>query len=218
VTPGLEAFAVREFAAWAEEAGLPDFDLEIWPEAAAIEAAEEGEVAAVLTVVDAPEGWFAAPLGVEAIAIIVNSQNRVRALQLADLTDIFSGRAATWEAFGGTDEAILPVVPLPGDGLRLVFERRVMRGIPLSGGSRLAPNPEAAQTIVGENPGAIGLIPLSAADEDARLVRINGVLPGDDSVRAGSYPLTSPIVMLAPEEPSGDIRDWIVWLQAKVDS
>jgi ABC-type phosphate transport system substrate-binding protein len=218
VTPGLEAFAVREFAAWADEAGLPDFDLEIWPEAAAIEAAEEGEVDAVLMLADAPQGWFAAPLGVEAIAIIVNSQNRVRALQLADLTDIFSGRAATWEAFGGTDEAILPVVPLPGDGLRAGFEGKVMRGIPLSGGSRLAPNPEVARTIVGENPGAIGLIPLSAADEDARLVRIDGLLPGDDTLRTGRYPLTLPILVLAPEEPSGDLRDWIVWLQAKVDS
>jgi ABC-type phosphate transport system substrate-binding protein len=218
VTPGLGPFAVREFAAWAEEAGLPDFDLETWPEAAAIEAAEEGEAAAVLTLTDAPEGWFAAPIGVEGMAIIVNSENRVRALDLADLQEIFSGRAATWEPFGGTDQAILPVVPLSGDGLRVAFERQVMRGIPVSGGSRLAPNPEAARTIVGESPGAIGLIPFSATDESTRLVRIDGVLPGDDSLRAGRYPLTLPILILAPEEPGGDVRDWIVWLQAKADS
>ncbi|HLB65368.1 MAG TPA: substrate-binding domain-containing protein [Anaerolineales bacterium] len=214
VTPALGAFAFREFAAWREEAGVPDFDLEIWPEAAALQAADEGEVAAILALSAPPEGWFAAPVGVEAIAVIVNPENPVRALDLEALAQIFSGRAQTWASLGGPAEPVSPVIPLPGDGLRAGFEDQVMGGAALSGGAFLAPSPEAALTIVAQNTGAIGLIPLAAADDRARLVRIDGVLPSDETLQDGRYPLALPVLMISPEEPSGAIRDWIVWLQA----
>jgi phosphate transport system substrate-binding protein len=215
VTPGLERFAARQFRAWADEAGVPDFDLEIWPEAAAIEAVDESQLAAVVTLVTPPEGWFTAPIGAEGVALIVNSANRVRALDLEDLAEIFTGRAETWEPFGGSTETVLPVIPLPGDGLREAFENDVMQGIAFSGGARLAPDPEAALAIVDDFPGAIALVPFTAVEDSVRLIRIDGVLPAEDSIANGRYPLSRPILLLAPEEPSGDIRDWIVWLQAK---
>jgi ABC-type phosphate transport system substrate-binding protein len=101
--------------------------------------------------------------------------------------------------------------------LLAAFEEKVMGGAPVSGGALLAPGPEAALTLVAEDAGAIGLIPLSAADDRARLVRIDGVLPAGETLRDGRYPLALPILMIAPAEPSGDLRDWIVWLQAKMD-
>jgi phosphate transport system substrate-binding protein len=218
VTPALEAFAIQEFAAWRQEAGVPGFDLDIWPEAAAIQAADEGEVAAVLTLAAPPEGWFAAPVGAEGIAVIVNAANPIRALNSEDLPDLFSGRSQSWADVGGDAQEIVPVIPLPGDGLRAGFEAMVMAGARLSGGALLAPSPEAAQTIVAENVWAIGLVPLSAVDDQARLVRIDGVLPEGTTVRDGRYPLTLPIVITAPQEPGGAIRDWIVWLQGRTDS
>jgi hypothetical protein len=214
VAPGLEAFATRAFTARSEAAGVPDFDLEIWPEGAALEAAERGDVAAVVTVVSPPEGWFAAPVGVEAVGVIVNADNAFRAFTREDLAELFSGRAQDWQEFGGPSEPIQPVIPLPGDGLRAVFEAGVMGGSPMSGGALLAPSADAALTLVAEHGGAIGLVPYGAADDRARLVRVDGVLPGDDTLRDGRYPLTATVLIVSPEEPTGAIRDWIVWLQS----
>jgi len=216
VAPALEAFAIRQFAAWSQVAGVPEFDLEIWPESAAFQAADEGDVAAVLVLQSPPEGWFAAPVGVEGICVIVNAENPLRAFSLEDLAELFGGRSQTWEEFGGASEPVQPVIPLPGDGLRAGFEEKVMRGAPLSGGSLLAPSAEAAITLVAEHPGAIGLIPFNSADDRARLARIDGVLPADATLQDGRYPLTLPILLISPEEPEGSIRDWIVWLQARI--
>jgi len=216
VAPGLEAFATQAFTAWSEEAGVPDFDLEIWPEAAALEAAERGDVAAVVTVLSPPEGWFAAPVGVEAVGVIVNPENAFRAFTREDLAELFSGRAQDWQEFGGPSEPIRPVIPLPGDGLRAVFEAGVMGGSPLSGGALLAPSADAAMTLVAERPGAIGLVPYDAADDRARLVRVDGVLPAPDTIGDGRYLLRATVLLASPEEPAGDIRDWMVWLQARL--
>jgi phosphate transport system substrate-binding protein len=218
VVPGLEAFATQAFTAWSEEAGIPDFDLEIWPESAALEAAERGDVAAVVTALSPPEGWFAAPVGVEAVGVIVNPENALRAFTPEGLAGLFSGRALDWQEFGGPSEPVQPVIPLPGDGLRAVFEAGVMEGSPLSGGALLAPSAEAALTLVAEDPGAIGLVPYGAADGRVRLVRVDGILPGEDSLRDGRYPLRATVLVVAPEEPSGAIREWIAWLQAASES
>lgn len=213
VPPGLEATAAAWLEAYSEFYGPPDFDLDVLQEDMAVEEARAGGVVAMLTVLDPPEGWFAAPVALDAIAVVVHPSNTVRSLRLQDLADVFSGRVRSWETLGGASAAVQPVIPLPGDGLRLRFEVMAMGGSPASSSALLAPVPAAVLALVAEDAGAIGYLPLSQVTEEVRLVRIDEILPGASTIADGRYPMRLTILATAPQEPSGQVRDWIGWLQ-----
>jgi phosphate transport system substrate-binding protein len=65
------------------------------------------------------------------------------------------------------------------------------------------------------NPYTIGYVPLSYSAEEPRIVRVDGILPGESTLADGTYPLLLEVVAMAPEEPTGPLRDWLVWLQAE---
>jgi hypothetical protein len=213
VPPGLEETAAAWLEAYSEAYGPPDFDLEVLQEEAALEESRAGEVVAMLTVLEPPEGWFAAPVAEDAIAVVVHPSNSVRSYRLQDLADLFSGRVRSWEALGGASAAVQPVVPLPGDSLRLRFEGMAMPGSPVSSSALLAPDPAAVLSLVAEDAGAIGYLPLSQVTEEIRVARIDGILPGASTIADGRYPLRLTVLATAPQEPSGQVRDWIGWLQ-----
>jgi DNA-binding transcriptional LysR family regulator len=163
-----------------------------------------------------PEGWFATPLGEDAIAVIVHPDNPIRDLDPNALGDVFSGRVQTWEELDGRGGYIQPVIPLEGDELREIFERTYLPGA-YHLGSRLAPTPQAMLTIVAGNPDAIGFIPLHVLDSTVKALSIQGIRASEKSISDGSYPLAFTIVATAEEEPHGTIRSWLEWVQIGLD-
>jgi phosphate transport system substrate-binding protein len=213
-SPFLEPIAAAWVSTYTAAVGVPAFDLDPMPEEAGRAAAERGEVALMLTVEEPPPGWFAAPLGLDAIALVVHPSNSLRSFSLTELAGVFSGRISDWQTLGGPALAIQPVVPLPGDGLRKAFELEVMRGSPVSPNAWIAPTPAAVLALVAEEPGAIGYLALSQVRGDVRLTRVEGVLPGEATLADGRYLLALILLGIAPAEPTGPVRDWLAWLQA----
>jgi ABC-type phosphate transport system substrate-binding protein len=70
-------------------------------------------------------------------------------------------------------------------------------------------------SMVMANPYAIGYVPLSYTTDEARIVRVDGSLPGSSNLGDGTYPLLLEVVAMAPEEPTGPLRDWLIWLQSE---
>jgi hypothetical protein len=65
-------------------------------------------------------------------------------------------------------------------------------------------------SLVRDDLGAIGVLPLSALSSDVGLVSIDG----RDPMRGNGYPFAIEVLGIAPKEPSGIVRDWLAWLQA----
>ncbi len=136
-----------------------------------------------------------APTGRD-VAVIVNRENPLDSLSLAELRAILSGLRTYWRP--GRPVALI-VMPDPGAIERQIVLRvvlsmdeaayrkhwvaRVFRAesasAPISEGS-----PETIRRAVARIRGAIGIVPLQAAEPDVKVVRIDGKLPGDSS-----YPL-----------------------------
>ncbi len=214
-TPALEPWVTRWIAAYRTAHGSLGFEVEVLPPAAALEAAEEGEVALVVAGLEAPTDWFITSIGIEGIAVLVNPENSVRSFSLSELAALFSGRVRSWSDLDGAEGTVLPVIPLAGDEVRLRFESQVMGGVPSTSYALLAPSPPALVSMIVGNPDAIGYVPLSYAADAARTVRVEGMLPGESTLADGTYPLRLQVVAMAPEEPTGPLRDWLVWLQAE---
>ncbi len=214
--PYYESVLVDWAVAYREQlAGPLPFDLTTATHAEGLRTVEDGEAALLVTSGEPPQGWFATPLEMQAMAVIVHPDNPVRDLELDELQDLFTGRSSSWERVGGRDVPVQPVLPLPGEPLGDAFLARVLAGSRPWPGTLLAPTAEEAVEAVAEEEGAVGMIPLAAVTSQVRVIRIGGVLPGESTVRDGSYPLTVQLFATAPEEPSPPLRDFLVWIQSR---
>jgi hypothetical protein len=191
------------------------FDVDTRNRQGGLDRVDQGEAGLLVTSGEPPEGWFATPLGQVALAVVVHPDNPVRDLSIEEARRLFSGLSDSWSDVGGRDLPVQPVLPLPGEPAGEVFSSLVLDGTEPWPGTLLAPTAAAMAQWVGEEPGAIGILPLAAVPESLRAVRIEGVLPGDSTVASGAYPLAANLVATAPAEPAGPLRDFLVWLQSR---
>jgi phosphate transport system substrate-binding protein len=185
---------------------------------AAIDAVTAGKADLVVAGVNPPPGWFASPLWVEGIAVVVHLSNSVRRLSTDDLREIFTGRVTSWGEFNGDNRDIQPIVPIPGDDVRSQFESQVLRATQFTPNSLLAPNPSVMISMVMEDKGAIGILPLSLVTDEVLDVILDDIIPTESNVQKGLYPLRIEILALAPDEPAGVAREWLAWVQSMLQS
>jgi len=215
--PYYETVLVDWAVAYAEELdGALPFDLATSTRTEGIDQVEDGEAALLVTSGEPPDGWFATPLGPQAMAVIIHPDNPIRDLGLDELLDLYTGHSSSWEGVGGRDVPVQPILPLPGEPVGDAFRARVLADARPWPGTFLAPTAAAALEVVMENKGALGVVPLAAVTPEVRLLRIGGILPGDSTIGSGTYPLTVELFATAPEEPGPPLRDFLVWIQSQV--
>ena len=190
------------------------FDLDTRTQEEGLDRVETGEADLLVTSGEPPRGWFATPLGRQGLAVVVHPDNPVRDLSIEELRDLFSGINGLWEEVGGRPTPVQPVLPLPGEPLGEAFASLVLGERAPWPGTQLAPTAAAMTQLIAEDEGAIGLLPMAAVPETLRVVRVEGVLPGETTIASGAYPLTVSLLATAPEEPVGPLRDFLVWIQS----
>jgi hypothetical protein len=162
-----------------------------------------------------PEGWFATPVLLETVVIVVNLENDARSLSVDDLQNAFSGRASSWEGFSGDPIPIQPIVPLHGDSVRAVFEESIMKDASFSPSAFLAPTPNQMLELVQAYEGSIGLILQNDLNESVRQIRIDGINAEDPANGDAEAPLIIEVLAISTDEPTGILREFIGWLQAQ---
>lgn len=214
VTPAFKDTVIDWLEEYSAEYGPLAFDLEVLPQEAALSDIEEGKLSLIISSLNPPSGWFATPLALEGIAVIVHPENPIRDFSQDQLQGLFSGCISTWGELGGPQSQVQPAIPPVGDEIRDRFDALITCNATPPPWTIVAPTPAAMLEFVRDNPSAIGYMPFSQAIEDIRVVRIEGILPGQSTFKNGRYPLWFSILAFAPEEPEGPIRQWLSWQQA----
>jgi phosphate transport system substrate-binding protein len=150
--------------------------------------------------------FFLTPLAREAFVFLVNAQNPVEDLSVEYIRAIYSGQINNWKDVGGLSEKILPFQREANSGSQTVMEKSVMR--------ELALRKPLKEEVVS---GMFGLIHAVAdyrnyrnalgysfrfyatkmnASPGVKLLKINGVAPTAENIRAGRYPLTETVYMV----------------------
>ena len=212
-TPELETWVterILSFRETQETDSFIGFGLQTLALPAALESAESQGSALVVTSTEPPSGWFATPLGNDSVAFVVNADNPLRDLATEEIVDIFAGRIDNWQALGGPDLAIQAVVQLQGSETRSYLQQTLLGDRKFTSSALLGPIPEAVLSLVQEDLGAIGFLPLSTINGDVGILSIDG----RDPLQAASYPFVTEVLAIAPDEPGGIVRDWLAWLQA----
>jgi DNA-binding transcriptional LysR family regulator len=213
VVPELEGLISPWLTEYVKESGQATLMLDSLSSTEILTALESEEVDVGLICEDVPPGWFATPLWREAIAVIVNPGIGLSTLDVVALADVFSGRLQTWDALDGSSISIQPIVPFPGSIVRERFRQIVMGNSSFTPAALIGGTPDAIFDLVKSEDGAIGFLPIWQVREGVDVVAIGGVTPESETLQSGAYPLWLDIVAVSSEEPVGDLRDFLVWLQ-----
>ena len=169
------------------------------------------------------------PIGREAFVFFVNSENPVAGLTVEEIQGIYTGEIRNWKELGGKNQRIRPFQREENSGSQTAL-LRLMDGLQLM-------EPEKEDRITGmggiitqvasyrNHKNAIGFSFRFYSTEmvennQIRLLALNGVEPTKETIREGSYPISSnfyaitasPIGEPAPEETNEDLRALIDWI------
>jgi DNA-binding transcriptional LysR family regulator len=213
IVPEMEGLISPWLAEYTEAFGQGNLKLDLFSPREIVPALEDGVAGLGLISQDVPEGWFATPLWKEAIAVIVHPQIKIESLDILTLADIFSGAIASWESISESSGSIQPIVPLRGSITREKFIQVVMGNSSFDPAAIVGGTPDAVFSFVQSRPGAIGFVPFWRVAEGVKVVAIADIMPQEETVLDGTYPLWVDVVAVSPEEPIGQLREFLVWLQ-----
>ena len=152
--------------------------------------------------------WTGTVVGWEGIAVMVNASNRVTDVTTKQITDLFEGKARTWDELGGLESKISVIHREEGKGVRPYLEQQLnLTGKLVSGKGVVEPDKEAIRIVSGSL-NAVSYVNLSTGLGNVnvgvpiRLLSIGKVDPELSNVSSGAYPLRRPLVLVTKASPS----------------
>ena len=159
---------------------------------------------------EAEAGVTGTTVALDGIAIIVNNNNAVADLSLEQIAGIAKGEITNWSEVGGADAPIVLVGREAGSGTRDGFESIVGVEDECVYSQELTAT-GAVIAAVASNENAIGYASLSALDDTAKAVTVDGVACSEETILDGTYKIQRPFVFVTNNsvEPSEAVQAFI---------
>ncbi len=176
-----------------------------------------GGLSRLLTQIELESGLANRVIGYDALVVAVHPDNPVASLTLAQVAEIFAGRITNWQQVGGPD---LPIVTLHRQGeeggVVGQFREVVMGGQPLASPAFAFPTHQENLEYVAVNPAAITFAAMVGDKGLTRYLAIEGVLPTQQTLSLGQYPLGRPFVLVYRDDhPNPDLSKFIEFVLSK---
>ena len=151
-------------------------------------------------------------VAIDGIAVCLNPDSAIEDLTKDNLIDIYTGAITNWKELGGADEPIVVVGREAGSGTRGAFEE--LLGI--EDACKYANELDSTGAVIAKvasTPGSVGYASLDAIDDTVKAVKLEGVEPTAENIKAGTYFLCRPFVMAT----KGEISEQSELVQAGFD-
>lgn len=164
-----------------------------------------------IAIIDTPTDLMPILTLLKPFAAAVNKKNPIETVSMAKLKQIFSGDMKLWpdnqplrliSAKAETEEALL---------LESIF------GVPAAT-SPLAVTTDSGRgvaALIAVNPDGTGCFPLEYYDHKVKILKVDGVFPGEKEICSGKYKLVAEIKILSGDSPDPQVRGFIDFLQGK---
>jgi phosphate transport system substrate-binding protein len=179
-----------------------------WAPAADLAAAlQSGQADLALTVTPDP-ALFGTPLGEVSLVVVVNPANPLNTLTLAQARALFAGQLTEWEQVGAGAGQVNVVARAPDGEAGQAWAEQVWGDAPgaVTPNAALAPSWDAMQTLVAEDPDALGYMLGPLVDDTLKPLALTGA-------NGAAVTLQLLVVAMAAGEPSGAARGWLAWAQ-----
>ena len=146
------------------------------------------------------------PVGLEAFVFFVNKNNPVDGLTADQIRKIYRGEITNWKEVGGPDKAINPLTRIKGSGSQTMMDKFMENDIHPS---------KNVFSILGASIGYSFRYYLSGmvADNNVKMLAIDGVFPDSENIKNGSYPLTVNFyVVYRKDNTNENVKKLVDWL------
>jgi phosphate transport system substrate-binding protein len=178
-------------------------------EAAISGAANIGSVSRDVTPEEKAQNLVVTPIAVDGVAIVVNPANKISALKMEDIKNIYLGNIKNWKELGGADAAITVVSREDGSGTRDAFSTIVMNKEDMVKTAIVQNSTGAVRTTVAGDKNAIGYISLSAVTAEVKALDLDGIKANEANVKDGTYKLQRPFIYITKGAPQGLAKTFI---------
>ena len=143
---------------------------------------------------------------IDGIAIITDISNITTTLTTEQLAGIYTGEIRNWNEVCGNDQAIVVVGRESGSGTRDAFEELLEIEDVCAYANELD-STGAVKARVALTPGAIGYVSTDVLDHTILTISLDGIEPTEENIRAGSYLLGRPFIMVTNGEISAQSKE-----------
>ncbi len=162
-----------------------------------------------------PQDLKAHLIGMDGIAVVVNSGNKINSVTKQDIINIYTGSVTNWKELGGPDQAISIETKAEGRSTKELFEKHFgLKGKVISSAHVIGSNTEAIAYVSG-TPSAIGYVSVGTAEAAAKkgvavkLLDLDGTKATSVNVANGSYPLRRELNLITKGEATGNVQKFI---------
>jgi phosphate transport system substrate-binding protein len=155
-------------------------------------------------------------IGMDGLAVMVNKNGPVDSLTLDQLRQIYIGEITNWSVLGGPDQEITLLSRESNSGTHVYFKEHVLNKSDFASRALLMPSTATIAQEVMNNTYAIGYGGVAyALNSDVKIVAIKkdadapSVLPTDEAVSNGIYPIARPLFLYVNGSPQGLIQQFI---------
>ena len=134
-------------------------------------------------------------LAYDGIAIIVHPDNPVSDLSIEQIAKLYTGEITNWKDVGGNDAEVVLIGREAASGTRDGFESITGTKDKCQYRQELTSTGDVI-TAVSQNPDAIGYASLAAIKDTVKALNVDGVIPGEATVKDGSYKVQRPFVLV----------------------
>ena len=157
--------------------------------------------------------WYN-PVALDGLVFVIHPALQVPELSRAEIQAIFAGELTNWSQLGGPNLPILPVSREQGASTRQLLVERILMERRLTEGARIVSSDASVSHVVTEQPGAIGYTMLGMA-QDLSTISVDGIRANPTTVAEQTYPLSVPLYFVSKQEPLGELRLFLAWLQSE---
>ena len=152
------------------------------------------------------------PIAYDAIVIIVHPKNPIRNLAREEIRGVFSGRIRNWGEIGGRNHPITLVSREEGSGTREAFQHLIMGKEEISLRALVQDSNGAIRQVIADDPNAIGYISLGLVNDRVIALKIGGVEPSVESIKAQKYQFVRPFLFIFKHEPQGSGKKFLDYI------
>ena len=154
----------------------------------------------------------------DGIVVVVNPDNPIGELTIEQLGKIFTGDCPRWSDVGGPDEEILVLSRESSSGTYVFFQEMVLKKQDYLQDAKLLPATSAIIQSASTDKWAIGYAGLGyalAATDKVKIIAVKAddksaaVIPSEQTVKSGQYPIARPLYIYLDGEPDGTIKKFI---------
>ncbi len=156
------------------------------------------------------------PCAKDGITIFLNEANKVEELTISQISDIYKGKIRNWKELGGNDAEIRLYGRENSSGTYVYFHDEVVNG-DYAASVQTLPGTAAVVNAVKKDVNGIGYggaayatgVKHGKVKKDAGSP---GILPTEENIRNGKYPITRFLYMYLKSRPTGETKKYIDWI------